>query len=212
MQVNRGRPQGSVPQKFLDDPDVGALFEKMGRKGMPECVERGILLYPAVQKDLFEPLQDTLFTVCLTCRAAFEKICLGPVVPVIFPELFQQPHGKERIPVFVTLAPADSQLHPVAVDITKFKAGHLAQPQSGGIGGRDKAIMFSVYNSVEDMRYFLFGKDDRKGFGKYWPLDLYRIPVSSGNIPEKNFEGTDSLVYARGRQVFRLDLVEKILF
>jgi len=52
-----------VPQKFLDHPDVGALFEKMGGKCMPERMESGILLYPAFLKDLFEQVLDTSFAV-----------------------------------------------------------------------------------------------------------------------------------------------------
>ncbi len=97
---------------------------------MPECVERGILLYPAFQKDLFEQVLDTPFAVCLTDSPPFEKIGFGPVVPVIFTELFRQILGQEGIPVLVSLAPADFQLHPVAVYIAKLKAGHLARPQS----------------------------------------------------------------------------------
>ncbi len=54
--VDLGRGDIGVSQEFLDDPEVGAVFEEMGREGMPEEVGIDVLVDPG----LFGPFLDDL--------------------------------------------------------------------------------------------------------------------------------------------------------
>jgi len=59
MRIDLRRRNISVAQHFLDDPQIGAVPEKMRREAMPEKVRVNILLQAGAPRVFFHDLPDT---------------------------------------------------------------------------------------------------------------------------------------------------------
>ena len=127
MGVHLGGPGALVPQQALYVPQVGAAFQQVGGKGMPQGVychsfPDSYLGHCYLQYALYAPVG--VLVACLP----FEQVRAGLVLLEVFPLQCQCLGRQLRIAVFLSLGLHVPHLHPLRVYVFYLQVNSLAHP------------------------------------------------------------------------------------
>ena len=133
VQVDQRRGKALVAQQAADRQQIDARFQQCRGETVSHRVWRDGLADPRVGRRPLAGLLDGGSRKRDIRRLAREKI-VGRTGGSPIPAKFAEQAGRERHqPLFVPLAVADEDLHPLAVDVCGLQVRGFAQPQAGGV-------------------------------------------------------------------------------
>src|SRR6202167_2447072 len=153
--VEGGVVQLRVPEQDLDDADIDAVLEEMGRETVPQCARSDPLGdlrdLRRLDDDAMElPGADWLHGVLSRKQptVAMHHALLVPDLPPLAQQGEQicREHG---IAIPATLATLDPEQSALAVNVGDLERRDLSHPQAGAIGDREGRLVLEAGGRVE---------------------------------------------------------------
>jgi hypothetical protein len=113
------------------------------------------------------------------------------------------------VAVPASLALADAEDHPLAVDVVDAQGDDFRDPQAGGIGGHEDRAMLDVDEGREEAGHLIKAEDGREPLGLLGARDVDHDPVAFERDLVEEPEGGDGLVVDAPGDVLLLDEVEE---
>src|SRR6516164_8468986 len=138
--VERRRIELFVPEQHLDDADIGLLFQEMGGKAMPQCVDADTFGNAGTPRCQANDAVELARTRMLPAVARKQPGLSGRHPSLLArdpPPVAQQLKkiGRENdIPILLALALFDPDDHAVTIDIGELERYDLRGSQPGGVG------------------------------------------------------------------------------
>lgn len=120
------RVQMGVAEQYLNDPDVGPAFQKMGGKTVPQRVRGDTLADPRPSSRGTTGRLKSADTHVTTRLLPGKQPQARPCPLPIGPKHLQKPRRQHRITISAALAVLDVKQHPSAVDCSNLETRHLA--------------------------------------------------------------------------------------
>src|SRR4051812_5007984 len=172
--VARRRGDLPMPQQVLDHPDVDALLEQVGGEAVPQGVHGHRLVEPGgLDRLAAGPLHRARRDRAGRVRPWEQPRWQSGATPVRAQD-HEQLRREHDVAVAPTLALADVDGHPGAVDVTGLEPDDLGDPQAGGVDRGQQRAHLPLGDGGQHALDLVLGEDGWQGVGLAWQRDLRR--------------------------------------
>src|ERR1039458_129591 len=156
--------QVAMPQQHLDGAQVGASFEQMSGEAVAQGMGMDVLVFKTgafggLLTGNPENLGGDRMTRCVPSVAGKQPIGGLAFQPApVDPQSIEQLGAEHDIAVLASLAAANMNDHPLAVDIADLEVGHFCATCARGIEGHQQNAMKGKLCRVDQARHFVLAQ------------------------------------------------------
>ncbi len=211
VSVNLGSLGAGTPEKFVDAPKVGVLFEGVGGEGVSEGVDGFGWVDCGSNFGVGGDMPDASDAVWAAVRA-FEEILDGLIYLGVFLRDVLKVWRKECATVFSAFSVSDEESVLLGLQVGESGVCSFADAESGGVDEHEDASEFKVMDGIKGCCDFVGLECLQEPFGCLGQLECFGfegLPCGSG---VEEFKGADELDLVCRAIVMFWDVVYDVVF